>query len=98
MAKKQRKERNRTQHIEIYKRRGTDTRLEELLEVLRGNNGRKQKKKERERETKEKRKASVRKSYSTAREGSSKGKHNDTHNASNAHNISQNNRTNDEDP
>ena len=56
MAKKQRKERNRTQHTEIYKRRGIDTRLREHLETIGVKDGKKQKEKGRANEKREREK------------------------------------------
>ena len=44
MAQKQRKERNRKQQIEDYRRQGTDTRLGEQLDRERAKDGKKQRK------------------------------------------------------
>ena len=69
MAQKQRKERNRTQHIESYRSLGIDTRLEEQLITKREKDGKKQKKKgqeneERDRERQEYVKITARGGYS----------------------------------
>ena len=61
MAKKQRKERNRTQHTELYKRRGIDPRLGEHPETIREKDGKKQKQKGHENEKREKKSESEKK-------------------------------------
>ena len=61
MARKQRKERNRTQHTERYKRQGIDLRLGEHPEIIREKDGKKQKQKGHENEKREKKSESGKK-------------------------------------
>ena len=68
MAKKQRKERNRTQHTELYKRRGIDPRLGEHPETIREKDGKKQKQKGHENEKREKKSERLKKATSTTLE------------------------------
>ena len=72
MAKKQRKERNRNQHIESYRRIGIETRLEEHLQTTRETYGKSGRKKGQENEEREREKQEYGKPQRKARVGDSK--------------------------